>query len=92
MIHKFHFNESVAGILSATDFFYSAVNFSTGEIRKNYKDFYLCLAIVEKVATNPHKKKYLSSDALREIKVKFHPLLKAIIDNNILFVIALYCL
>ncbi len=87
MIHKFHFNESVVGLLSATDFFYFAVNFSTGEIRKNRKDFYLCLAIVEKVATNKHKKKYLSSDALREIKVKFHPLLKAIIDNNILLII-----
>lgn len=87
MIHKFHFNESVVELLSATDFFYSAVNFSTGEIRKNHKDFYLCLAIVEKVATNTHKKKYLSSDALREIKVKFHPLLKAILDNNILIVI-----
>lgn len=87
MIHKFHFNESVVGLLSATDFFYNTIDFSTGEIRKNKKDFFLCLDIVERVATNKNKKKLLSARALREIKTEYHPLFKAITDNQILLII-----
>lgn len=88
MIQEFHFNQSVVDVLSATDFFYPTVNFSTGEIRKNRNDLFRCLAIVERVAKNKHKKKYLSARALRDIKTNYHPLLKVLVDNHILLIIS----
>lgn len=88
MIQEFHFNQSVVDVLSATDFFYPVVDYVTGEVRKNKNDLFRCLAIVERVASNRHKKKYLSSRALREIKYEYRPLLDILVEKNIILILS----